>query len=41
MTASTQKTDSFKILAFGSPEADTLLIQPVDDHDLDEKSPHA
>ena len=35
------KTDSFKILAFGSPETDTLLIQPVDGHDLDEKSPHA
>lgn len=35
MTASPQKTDPFEILAFGSPEADTLLIQPVDDHDLE------
>ena len=35
MTASPQKTDSFKILAFGSPEANTLLIQPVDGHDLE------
>ena len=25
----------FEVLAFGNPKADTLLIQPVDDHDLE------
>lgn len=25
---------NFEILSFGNPDADTLLVQPVDDHDL-------